>query len=647
MSFMDKTYYQRMHTDESESEESSDMSEERDQTPSESPAASPLAGLVSRDRKTFDLIDEDESGYVSLDELRAFLQHLDASISEQQVRDTFDDLDEDKNGLVSKKEFLKKDWNGILRSRETFEEIDADQSGYISLDELHAFMKVIDPAVTDKEVQQMFNDMDLNGSGLVTRREFRRRSHPHAPDTLWNGQRGHILRTKDTFEEIDADQSGYITLDELRDFIKASDPSATDEQVTRVFKDLDRNGNKLVSKSEFLRRSHAHAPAFHGILRRSKGTFLEIDADQSGYISLDELLSFVKANDPSVTDEQVKNIFNDMDRNGNGWVSKSEFLHRHSHHHQSSLLAALVLDPKTFEEIDVDRSGYLSLDELRAFLHTQDPSISEQQVRDTFNDMDRSKNGLVSRREFLRRHYQHSQHNDDRRSSPLAPLTTYVGPDSTRSIKKTQSSDRIQSLLRSTSTNYQLDNDLVGETEWVREMGHDVRKETSHHLPQQSSHELTSSPSRALKKNIDDFLSESTGGGADRCEGERGGEHERGAGEKGNGSEEELSPHVSTDASADLCADASEDAEAHLLAILEQANKKRKALARRASVLGLTRTVSAEYAGLTRTVSAVGSVSSVYSCTSSMSAASSYSYIFRKRQKVPFSKVTHLLDCQK
>jgi Ca2+-binding EF-hand superfamily protein len=640
MSFMDKTYYQRMHTDESESEESSDMSEERDQTPSESPAASPLAGLVSRDRKTFDLIDEDESGYVSLDELRAFLQHLDASISEQQVRDTFDDLDEDKNGLVSKKEFLKKDWNGILRSRETFEEIDADQSGYISLDELHAFMKVIDPAVTDKEVQQMFNDMDLNGSGLVTRREFRRRSHPHAPDTLWNGQRGHILRTKDTFEEIDADQSGYITLDELRDFIKATDPSATDEQVTRVFKDLDRNGTKLVSKTEFLRRSHAHAPAFHGILRRSKGTFLEIDADQSGYISLDELQAFVKANDPSVTDEQVKNIFNDMDRNGNGSVSKSEFLHRHAHHHQSSLLAALVLDPDTFEEIDVDRSGYLSLDELRAFLHTQDPSISEQQVRDTFNDMDRSKNGLVSRREFLRRHYQHSQHNHDSRSSPLAPLATYLGqPDSTRSIKKTQSSDRIQSLLRSASTNYQLHNDLVGENDLVREMGHDVRKEPWHDLPKQRSHELTSSPSGALKKNIDDFPNESTGGGADRCEGEREGEHERAAAEKGNGTEEELSADVHAQPSAS----ASEDAEAHLLAILEEANKNRKALARRASMLGLTRTVSAENAGLTRTVSAVGSVSSVYSCTSSMSAATSYSYILRKRQKVPFSKVTELL----
>ena len=57
---------------------------------------------------------------------------------------------------------------------------------------------------------------------------------------------------------------------------------------------------------------------------------------------------------------------------------------------------------RTFDKFDVDKSESLRIDELRAYMQSIDPSITEAQVQDTFISLDRNQSGLISWGEFLR-----------------------------------------------------------------------------------------------------------------------------------------------------------------------------------------------------------------------------------------------------
>ena len=57
-----------------------------------------------------------------------------------------------------------------------------------------------------------------------------------------------------------------------------------------------------------------------------KAAFDAMDADGSGYLTLDEIMSFLREMNDEVDDEYVKSIFDSMDRNGDGKVIISEFM---------------------------------------------------------------------------------------------------------------------------------------------------------------------------------------------------------------------------------------------------------------------------------------------------------------------------------
>ena len=54
-----------------------------------------------------------------------------------------------------------------------------------------------------------------------------------------------------------------------------------------------------------------------------------------------------------------------------------------------------------FEAIDTNQSGFVSIDELAAFMQSNDPSITVEQVQERFDQLDRNRDGSLSLQEFL------------------------------------------------------------------------------------------------------------------------------------------------------------------------------------------------------------------------------------------------------
>jgi Ca2+-binding EF-hand superfamily protein len=225
-----------------------------------------------------------------------------------------------------------------------------------------------DPSVTEQHVKGLFDLMDRNKDGTVSKKEFLYR---------------YTLNRK-RFMEVDVDHSGSVSFAELRAFVLKDDETATEEEVKVLFERMDRNKNGSVSKNEF---THFYS-LFVTQKEEDNIRFAALDVDQSGNITRDELRKFMQREDPSVTEQHVKGLFDLMDRNKDGTVSKKEFLQRY------------ILQKRLFVSVDVDHSGDVSFDELRAFVLKEDETVTEEKIKLLFERMDRNKDGTVSKTEF-------------------------------------------------------------------------------------------------------------------------------------------------------------------------------------------------------------------------------------------------------
>ncbi|XVF81862.1 hypothetical protein PTKIN_Ptkin15bG0189700 [Pterospermum kingtungense] len=100
--------------------------------------------------------------------------------------------------------------------------------------------------------------------------------------------------------------------------------------------------------------------------------------------------------------EEMREVFNKFDKNGDGKISRDEL---------KSVLSALGSSPSSDEinrmlsEMDKDGNGYVDLDEFIAFHgntngHGEDSQCGNKELRDAFDMYDLDKNGLISANEL-------------------------------------------------------------------------------------------------------------------------------------------------------------------------------------------------------------------------------------------------------
>jgi Ca2+-binding EF-hand superfamily protein len=135
----------------------------------------------------------------------------------------------------------------------------------------------------------------------------------------------------------------------------------------------------------------AYSVLTRGSPHRSKtdeSLYLHDVLEEANDMNLDDLRKSILAEDPTLTEKQVKSILDLMDRDKDGRVSKKEFLHRY------------CLNKSRFTKADTDKSGVLSFVELRAFMLSEDETTSEEDLKLFFERMDRDKDGSVKQSEF-------------------------------------------------------------------------------------------------------------------------------------------------------------------------------------------------------------------------------------------------------
>lgn len=135
----------------------------------------------------------------------------------------------------------------IAEFREAFEIFDRDKDGYITIKELGEIMKNLGQSPSEAELQDMINEVDIDGNGNIDFKEFL-------------GLMARKMRDTDTEEELieafkvfDRDGNGLISSAELKHVMVSLGEKITDEEVDEMIKEADLDGDGYINYEEFVR----------------------------------------------------------------------------------------------------------------------------------------------------------------------------------------------------------------------------------------------------------------------------------------------------------------------------------------------------------------------------------------------------------
>ena len=130
----------------------------------------------------FALFDKDGEGTISAKEMakvkRALGLHSSRFYTEAELQDLINDYDMDGDGQIGFEEFLimmeqkMKEKNSEEDIRDTFQVFDKDGNGLISAPELWQVMTILGKNFTNKEIDEMILEVDIDGDGQVNFEEF-------------------------------------------------------------------------------------------------------------------------------------------------------------------------------------------------------------------------------------------------------------------------------------------------------------------------------------------------------------------------------------------------------------------------------------------------------------------------------------------
>merc|ERR1712181_68946 len=126
---------------------------------------------------------------------------------------------------------------------------------------------------------------------------------------------------KEVFSLIDKNADGAITIKELGSTMRSMGQSPTDEELQEMIEEGDSNGNGTIEFSEFLGKM-AYSPSEKEIYN----AFRVFDKDGNGFISPAELRYVMTKMGQVITDEEVDQMIQEADLDGDGQVNYREFV---------------------------------------------------------------------------------------------------------------------------------------------------------------------------------------------------------------------------------------------------------------------------------------------------------------------------------
>ncbi|XP_065061487.1 calmodulin-A-like [Rhopilema esculentum] len=135
----------------------------------------------------------------------------------------------------------------IEEFREAFYLFDSDGNGAITTKELGHVMRSLGQNPTEAELQDMINEVDIDGNGTIDFPEFLNMMARNMIDSEGEEE------IKEAFRVFDKDGNGHISAAELRHIMTNLGEKLTDEEVDEMIKEADIDGDGHINYEEFVK----------------------------------------------------------------------------------------------------------------------------------------------------------------------------------------------------------------------------------------------------------------------------------------------------------------------------------------------------------------------------------------------------------
>ncbi|RDY01991.1 Calmodulin-like protein 8 [Mucuna pruriens] len=131
-----------------------------------------------------------------------------------------------------------------------------------------------------------------------------------------------------------------------------------------------------------------------------KEAFGLFDKDGDGCITVEELATVIRSLDQNPTEEELQDMINEVDADGNGTIEFVEFL---------NLMAKKMKETdaeedlkEAFKVFDKDQNGYISASELRHVMINLGEKLTDEEVEQMIKEADLDGDGQVNYDEFVK-----------------------------------------------------------------------------------------------------------------------------------------------------------------------------------------------------------------------------------------------------
>merc|ERR1712054_388749 len=166
------------------------------------------------------------------------------------------------------------------------------------------------------------------------------RRSPAKPKGLTDDQ---IQEIREAFDLFDTDGSGTIDAKELKVAMRALGLDAKKDEIRRMINDIDKDGSGTIDFNEFLNMMTARMGD-----RDSREEIIKVfrlfDDDETQRVSLKNLKRVAQELGENMTDEELQEMIDEADRDGDGEVNEEE-LFRVTKHHTKPVPAGVSVRP--------------------------------------------------------------------------------------------------------------------------------------------------------------------------------------------------------------------------------------------------------------------------------------------------------------
>ena len=134
----------------------------------------------------------------------------------------------------------------VTELREAFALFDKDGDGTISINELKAIMNTLGQNPTKLELQDIINEVDINGNGAIDFTDFLVLMERK---TRLNSQEEEL---KEAFSVFDQNGDGVISIDELRSVMEKLGEKLSDDEISLIIHQVDSKNKGIIDFDEFV-----------------------------------------------------------------------------------------------------------------------------------------------------------------------------------------------------------------------------------------------------------------------------------------------------------------------------------------------------------------------------------------------------------